>query len=142
MVCVLVKEVMTRQVISIDSKKTIFDACNLYKDYKVGCLIVTDNGRCIGMLTERDIIERSICEHKNPEKTMVGEVMSSEIKTVHSLDTIDHALQIMKDNNIKKLPVIENEDIVGIITVTDISRARPDLSKRFIESWVKPKWRD
>ena len=141
-VYMLVKEVMTKPVISIDRNKTIFDASNLYKDFKVGCLIVTDNGKCIGMLTERDIIERTICEHKNPGETIVGEVMSSEIKKIHSLDTIENAIKMMIDNNIKKLPVIENEEIVGIITVTDISRARPDLSKRFIESWVKPKWRD
>ena len=48
----------------------------------------------------------------------------------------------MKDNNIKKLPVLKEESIIGIITVTDISKARPDLSKRFIESWVKSRWQD
>ena len=73
-----------------------------------------------------------------------GEKSVSELVRATGLNqsNISQHLQIMKDNNIKKLPVVENEDIVGIITVTDISRVSPDLSKRFIESWVKPKWRD
>lgn len=138
----LVKEAMTKKVITIGAKQTVLDACNAYRDYKVGCLIVMDGDRCAGILTERDIIERTICSHRNPEKTLVKEVMSSDIKTVHALDTLDKALEIMKENNVKKLPVVVNERIVGIITVTDISKARPDLSKRFVDSWVKTKWMD
>jgi len=136
----LVKEVMTRKVITIDCNKTVFDACNMYRDYKVGCLIVIDNGKCVGIVTERNLIERTICSHKDPENTKVGEIMSSDIITINELDTIDEALEIMEQNKIKKLPVMRKEDIVGIITVTDISRARPDLSKRFVESWIKPRW--
>lgn len=138
----LVKEVMTKKVITIGTKQTVLDACNAYRDYKVGCLIVMDNDHCVGMLTERDIIERTICPHRDPEKTLVNEIMSSNIKTIHALDTLDKAIDIMRDNNIKKLPVVVNERVVGIITVTDISKARPDLSKRFIDSWVKTKWMD
>lgn len=138
----LVKEAMTKKVITIGAKQTVLDACNAYRDYKVGCLIVLDNDRCAGILTERDIIERTLCQRRDPEKTLVDEIMSSDIKTVHALDTLDKALEIMRENNVKKLPVVVNERIVGIITVTDISKARPDLSKRFIDSWVKTKWMD
>jgi len=68
--------------------------------------------------------------------------MTKNVKTVHALDKVEKAIEIMKTNNIKKLPVVVNQDIVGIITVTDISHARSDLSKRFVESWVKPVWKD
>jgi len=138
----LVEEVMTKNVMTIDRDKTVFDACNMYKDYKVGCLIVTDKGKCVGIVTERDLIERTICLRRDPEKTRINDIMSSNIKTIHPLDTIEKALEIMKKNNIKKLPAVLKEDIVGIITVTDISKAKPDLSNRFIESWVKPRWND
>lgn len=138
----LVQEVMNKKVIMIDCNKTAFDACNMYKDYKVGCLIVSDNGKCAGIVTERDLIERTICLHRDPEKTKVDDIMSRDIKTIHPLDTIDKALNIMSESNIKKLPVVLNEKIVGIITITDISRARPDMSTRFIESWIKPRWID
>lgn len=138
----LVKEIMTKKVISIDYDKTVFDASNMYKKYKVGSLIVTKKGECIGIVTERNIIERTICEKKDPIFTRIEEIMTSDPITIHPLETIDKALTIMMEFNIKKLPVVSEGGIVGIITVTDISRARPDLSKRFMESWVKPEWVD
>ena len=138
----LVNEVMAKNVVTIDRKKTVFDACNMYKDYKIGCLIVTDEGKCVGIVTERDFIERTICLRRDPENTKVGEIMTSNLKTVHALDKIEKAIEIIVENKIKKLPVVIKKGVVGIITVTDISRARPDLSKRFINSWVKPRWKD
>jgi len=138
----LVKEVMVKDVITIDHNKTVLDACDIYKEYKIGCLVVTDKESCIGIVTERDLIERTICLHRDPEKTKVDEIMSSDIKTVHALETLEKTIEIMEENKIKKLPVVQNNEIVGIITVTDISHARPDLSKRFMETWVKSSWKD
>lgn len=140
MVKLLIKEVMTKKVITIDKNKTILDASYKYRDFKVGCLIITDNDDCVGILTERDIIQRTICNNLDPKTTLVSEIMSKDIRTVNALETIETAIDLMKKYDIKKLPVVTKEGIVGIITVTDISRARPDLSKRFIESWVKPVW--
>lgn len=142
LVQMLVKEAMTKNVIGIGRHKTVFEACNIYKDKKVGCLLVTDNEECVGIVTERDIIERTICVHKNPEETKVEDIMSKDVKTVHPLDKLEKAVNIMIKNNIKKLPVLQNDDVVGIITVTDISKIRPDLTKRFVESWIVPTWDD
>jgi CBS domain-containing protein len=138
----LVKEVMTRNVVSIDATASVFDACMTYKMKKVGCLVVVSDETCVGIVTERDLIERSICQRRNPENTKVQEIMSSNVKVVYALDTIEKALEIMKQFKIKKLPVISSEKVVGIITMTDIAAARPDLSERFMESWVKQQWRD
>ncbi|MEM0466779.1 MAG: CBS domain-containing protein [Candidatus Thermoplasmatota archaeon] len=138
----LVKEAMTKKVVTIEHTATVFDACMLYREKKVGCLVVVDGENCVGIVTERDLIERSICMRRDPEKTLVKDIMSSDIKTVHSLDHVDTALEIMTRYHIKKLPVVMDNKIVGIITVTDISKTKSDLSKRFIESWVKPTWKD
>jgi CBS domain-containing protein len=138
----LVKEIMAKQVITINADASVFDACMVYKEKKVGCLVVTKGETCVGIVTERDLIERTICQQRNPEKTKVHEIMSQDIKVVNSLDTVEKALEIMKHHKIKKLPVISSEKVVGIITVTDIAKARPDLSERFMESWMKAQWRD
>ncbi len=138
----LVKEIMTKNVVTIEANNTVFDACKKYKDYKVGCLVVEDNGFCVGIVTERDIIERTICVKKDPQKTKVSEIMSAGIKTVYALDSVDKAIEIMKQYKFKKLPVISNNDIVGIITVTDISNSKSEMTKRFMETWVKTKWQD
>lgn len=133
---------MTKNVIKIDYNCSVLEASLLYKKYRIGCLIVTKNGECIGIVTERNIIERTICDGKSPLETSAGEIMTSNIITIQELDNLEKAIEVMIKHNIKKLPVILKNEIVGIITVTDISRARPDLSKRFMESWVKPRWRD
>jgi len=133
---------MTKNLIKIDYSQSVLEASFLYQKYKVGCLIITKNDECVGIVTERNIIERTICVGKSPESTKVEEIMTTGIITIGLLDNLEKAIDVMIKYNIKKLPVILKDEIVGIITVTDISRARPDLSKRFINSWVRPRWRD
>lgn len=138
----LVKEIMTKNVVTIEADASVFDACMMYKEKKVGCLVVVDDETCVGIVTERDLIERSICQRRDPEKTKVSEIMSQNIKVVYALDTAEKALETMKQYKIKKLPVISSEKVVGIVTITDIAEARPEISKRFMETWMKAQWRD
>jgi len=114
---------MTKNVINIDFNETIYDACKIYSECKVGSLVVIDKDMIVGIVTERDIIERIILMNKDPKKIKVHEIMSHNIKTIHATANIEKAAIIMKENNIKKLPVILNNEIVGIITETDILRA-------------------
>jgi len=118
----LVEEVMTKNVVSIDCNKTIFTACQEYSKNKVGSLVTMDKNITVGILTERDIIEKVILGKKDPNKTKVKEIMSPNIKTVHALAPLEKAAKIMRENHIKKLPVILNNEIVGIITETDLSQ--------------------
>jgi len=118
----LVEEVMSRDIISVDSNKTVFEACKIYKEKKVGSLVVMNKNITVGIVTERDTIEKLILLKKDPNKTKIREIMSPNIITVHALSPIDKAAKIMKEKNIKKLPVILNNKIVGIITETDLSR--------------------
>ena len=138
----LVKEAMSTELVTVEKDYTIFDACNVYKENKVGCLIVIDNDKCVGIVTERDIIEKTICAKLIPEINKISEIMSTDLKTIHALDTVEKAIKILEKNKIKRLPVIMDNEIVGILTVTDISKLQLDLSKRFVDSWIKPKWQD
>ncbi|HEC87336.1 MAG TPA: CBS domain-containing protein [Thermoplasmatales archaeon] len=138
----LVQEIMKKNVVTVTKDESVFDACVKYRDHKVGCLVVVDHDKCVGVVTERDLIERVICMRKDPEKTRVTDIMSKDVKTIHKLATVEDALNLMKKYNIKKLPVVSNEALVGIVTITDISHARPELSKRFMDSWVKIRWQD
>ena len=134
----LVCEIMKKRIISINSNHTLLDAYKKYRDNKVGSLIVVDSDKCIGIVTERDLIEKAI--DKDLKTTRVKEIMSTNVITINPLDNLETALKIMKKNRVKKLPVVSNSYLKGIITVTDIAYARPELTKRFIESWVKPRW--
>ena len=129
-----VKEIMKNKIVTIDSNKTILDASNIYRENKVGCLIITDKGQVVGIVTERDLIERTICQHRDPENTKIKEIMSSDIKTIDPIDRVEKALDIIKRYKIKKLPVVTGNKLVGIVTITDIAYARPDV-KKFLEKW-------
>lgn len=139
----LVEKIMRKRVFTIHHDRTVLNACNIFKKYKVGCLVVvnSDNSH-VGILTERDVIERAICEGLSPEETKVKEIMTRDVKTIHPLLKIDKAIDIMKEFHIKKLLVVLDDSIVGIITITDISYARPERTMEFIDTWVKSRWVD
>jgi len=118
----LVEEVMTSNVEKIDCNKTVLDTCKHFSKSKVGSLVVMDKNITVGIITERDIIEKSVLLDRDPKKTKIIDIMSPNLKTVHALAPLEKAVKIMKENNIKKLPVILNNEIVGIITETDLSR--------------------
>lgn len=146
-----IEEIMTKNVVTINSEDTVFDAYKKYRDSKVGCLVVKDKERCVGIVTERDLIERTIHINRedekiyiNPKKTKIKEIMTSDLRTIHPFEKIESAVDIMEKYKIKKLPVIsDNDNLVGIITITDIALAVPELTgrvERFIQSWICPNW--
>ena len=137
----LVEEVMTRDVVTIDCNNNVYDACKIFVENKVGCLVVMDRDIIVGIVTERDTIERVILQNLDPNNTKIREIMSQNIKTIHALTPLEKAAQIMKDNKIKKLPVIQNNEIVGIVTETDLtqtielfSRTIEELEKFYVET--------
>lgn len=138
----LVREIMIKDVVTIETNDNVLNACLQYRDKKIGCFVVTQNEQCIGIITERDIIERAVCSGKNLKNTKIKDIMSSNIKSIHPLEKVEKAIEIMKKFKIKKLPVISNNYLVGIITITDIGMAKPELTKRFMESWIKIRWCD
>ena len=148
-----IRDIMTRNVMTMNCHETVLEAYKKYRDFKVGCLVIKDNERCVGIVTERDLIERAINinpEEKektmliDPKKTEIKEIMSSDIKTIQPLEKIETAVEIMEKYKIKKLPVVsDNDKLVGIITITDIALAVPELTgrvERFIQSWICPNW--
>jgi len=128
-----VREIMNKNIVAIDSNEPIKNACNIYKEKKIGSLIITDKDDVVGIVTERDIIERTICLGKDTSTTPIKEIMSKDVKTVDVDDRINYAVEILKKNHIKRLPVTEKGDLVGILTVTDIAYERPNIRK-----FIKP----
>ena len=110
---------MTKHVISLEKSHSLQDAAEKMKSEKVGCVIVTDNDKPIGILTERDFVTRIAAEGR-PLFTEISEVMSSPLILVDHQETIWGASEIMKKNNIHKLPVNKEGQIVGIVTTSDI----------------------
>jgi CBS domain-containing protein len=123
MVVMLVQEIMTRRIESINSDEPVIEACKKYKKHKLGSLIVMEEDTIVRIITERDVIEKIILDAKNPKLTLVKDIMTLNVKTINSLATIEEAVEIMKKYNIKKLPAVYNNIVVGIITENNITYA-------------------
>ena len=106
----------------------------LLQKHKVGSVIVAKGEDVLGIVTKRDIIGGTVLAHKNPERTLVSEIMKTEIITITPLENVMKAVELMEQNKIKKLIVVKDEQIVGIVTATDISRATKDVTKRVMDT--------
>ncbi len=116
-----VNQVMSKNVLTAEKSTSLQDAANEMNRLNVGCVIVTDESKPVGIVTERDFVTKVAAEGR-PLFTEISEVMSSPLITIDPEETIWEASEIMKEKLIHKLPVIENERIVGVITTSDIVR--------------------
>jgi len=114
-----VRDVMIRDVLTLDVSTSVKEAAKLMDKNNIGCIIVTKNQLPIGILTERDFVKRIAAEGK-PLYAPLEEVMSSPIIEVPPDETVWEAAQIMKTNNIHKLPVKKDNQVIGIVTATDL----------------------
>ncbi|MEM1574553.1 MAG: CBS domain-containing protein [Nitrososphaerota archaeon] len=119
----LVKEVMKKNVITIDAEKTIEEACKIMGEKHIGSLIVTINDEPRGIFTERDLVSKVISKNIDIKKAKVKEYMSSPLIFVKPDIHIKEAAKIMVEMHIRRLPVIENDKLVGIFTSSDFVEA-------------------
>jgi len=123
-----VKDMMTKNSITVDINKTIIDAAMLMSEETVGCLVVIDGEVPIGIVTERDFVRRVIAKKLSLD-TKISEIMSKPLITISPEDSIRDAARIMIDNKVRRLPVVEDNKLVGIIVSADFAR---HLSKKTI----------
>ncbi len=138
---VLIKEVMKTKPVMVQPFTTVLEAARIMKDHKIGNVIISEVNHPIGILTESDILKKVVCEGKNAQDVQVEEVMSSPIIVAEPYISLQEALMIMGKCNIRRLPIVENNELVGIITQRDISRLSPALTE-IAHEWSKIEIRD
>lgn len=114
-----VNQIMSENVLTVEKSTSLQDAAQDMKKLGVGCAIITENNKPLGIVTERDFVTKIAAEGR-PLFTEISEVMSSPLITIDPEETIWEASDIMREKLIHKLPVKENEKIIGIVTTTDI----------------------
>lgn len=127
---VFVRDVMTRDVIVVDPDRSVLEAAKRMAMKHIGGLVVVENGRPIGLVTERDILWKVTAMEKNPKKVTVRQVMASPVVTVSPLATLRAAARIMIDHNVRRLVVTRLDEVEGIITARD-------LTEGFLETWAR-----
>jgi CBS domain-containing protein len=118
----LVREVMTPSVISVEASSSVRDAAQVMIERGVGSVIVMEAGRPVGILTERDVLRRVVVKGLDPVKTKVGEVMSSPLVTVRADAYMIDASRLMAQRDIRRLLVVEGDKPVGVVTEKDLLR--------------------
>jgi len=116
---ICVKDIMTKNVISVDSSVTVKDAAQMMEDTRVGAIVVTENNTPIGILTDRDFTIK-IAAHEYPLTTPVKQVMSHPLYSITPGESVWMIADFMYSIGIRKLPVIDDNQLVGIVTATDV----------------------
>lgn len=122
------------EVYSIRSDEQVFEAIRMMADKRVGALMVLDDGALVGVISERDYARKVILEGKSSRSTPVAEIMTRDVITVDAHTTVDRGLKIMSQNKIRHLPVIDEEQLVGVLSIGDLVKSVIDDQKHQIQS--------
>lgn len=123
-----VSKVMTADPVTVAATDTIEQAARRMREAQIGNVIVLDDGEVCGILTDRDIVVRGIAEGREPGRTRIADVCSRDLTAVSPEDSIDHAVELMRDKAIRRLPVVKDGRPVGIVSLGDLAIEREPRS--------------
>ena len=119
-----VRDVMTANPIALPATSSVVDAARTMRDANIGNVIVVDNGRICGIVTDRDITVRGVAEGKDVSSLKLRDICSQEITTLSPTDSVDDAVRLMREKAIRRLPVVEGGKPVGIVSLGDLAVER------------------
>ncbi len=121
-----VKQVMNRQVIAVSPEEPVSVAARLMTRHNVGALPVRDrDGSLCGILTDRDVVTRCVALERPLQETSVARVMTARVATVPPTASLDQAAALLSREQVRRLPVVEGRRLVGMVTLSDLSRQAP-----------------
>ncbi len=120
-------------VLSIGPDASVLDAATVMNEHKVGSLVVLQGGRLIGIITERDMLQRVLVPRRDPAQTPVGEAMTAEVVCCQPHTTLEEARSVLKNRRIRHLPVLDQcEQLLGVISIGDLNAHQADDHERTI----------
>jgi len=124
-----VEDVMVEEVVTVEAEATVQEAVDLMNKHEIGCLIVVLRGKPVGIITERDMLTRVLAKSIDPEKIKVSEIMSAPLIVGKPEMEVENAVKLMFKTKIKKLPVVQRGRLIGLVTLTDLTRFQPHMIK-------------
>ena len=118
-----VREIMSNRVLSLRHNDTVSQAAQMLSNHNVGSLPVVTDGELVGIITDRDIVLRCVAGRSDATQMRIGEIMTTHVVTVSPEDSVQRAMDVMADNQIRRLPVTEGKRVVGMLSLADIARA-------------------
>jgi CBS domain-containing protein len=121
-----VQQVLSRKgatAVSVLPDTSVFEALKIMAEKNIGSVIVMQGDAFLGIVTERDYSRKVILQNKHSDTTLVSEIMTADFPHISPEDTIDHCMELMTQNNIRYLPVFDNDHLAGIISMSDVVKA-------------------
>jgi CBS domain-containing protein len=122
---ILIREAMTKNVLTVKEDVLVTDVAKVMEKNNIGCVVVVRGHVPVGIVTERDITYRVVAPNRKPDEVLVRDIMSKPVETISPDTSITQASKIMATQNIRRLPVIGKDKLLGIITNTDIVQVAP-----------------
>jgi CBS domain-containing protein len=131
-----VKDILSvkgNHVASIHPEATVYEAARKMNDWKIGALVVLDNGHLVGIFSERDVLQRVVAQKRDAAETLVRDVMTGEVACCQLHTDLEEARSVMKHRRIRHLPVVdENDKLLGLVSIGDLNAYHTDTQERTI----------
>lgn len=121
-----IRDVMTSEVKACEPSATVVEAAKLMAQEDVGPIPVVEDGRLVGIVTDRDIVVKMIAKEDDPSSRTVGDIASRDLVTISPDSDVSEAFDLMAENQLRRLPVVEGDRLVGIVAQADIARMGSD----------------
>jgi CBS domain-containing protein len=121
-----------KQVYSILSTNTVYEALTVMSDKNIGAILIIEEGVLKGILSERDYARKIVLKAKSSKKALVSEIMEKEVYTVQPSDKLEYCMELMNSKRVRHLPVIDNGEVIGIISISDVVKATIEMQKDII----------
>ena len=134
-----IRDVMSSNPCAIDADKPVAYAAKMMKEEDVGLAPIVEGDRLLGTLTDRDIVLRVVAEGKDPQTVTAREVASTDLVTIDPQQDLDEALRLMASNQVRRLPVVEEGRLVGVLAQADVAReAKEKQTGQLVEDISQP----
>ncbi|WP_188197795.1 CBS domain-containing protein [Nonomuraea sp. SYSU D8015] len=122
------RSIMTPTPVTLPSQATLADAAKRMRDCNIGDVLVVDDGRLRGIVTDRDIVVRGIAADQDPHQTQLSEVCSREMVCCSPEDDAEHVVEVMRERAVRRIPLVEHGRLVGIVSLGDVAVERDSHS--------------
>ncbi|GAB2758349.1 CBS domain-containing protein [Streptomyces bullii] len=119
-----VRDIMTSDPVTVEPQTSVAQVARIMRDEDLGAVLVTDGDELRGLVTDRDLVVRSLCEGGDPEQTTVAGACSDDLVTVTPDEDLDHAVELMREHSVRRIPVVDHGHPVGIVSLGDLAMER------------------
>ena len=126
-------DAMTRQPVVVSPETTLLKCAKIMLNNQVGSVIVKENGKLLGLVTEKDLVRKVVAKNLDTKTTPVSKIMTKKLLTIGPHEDIYDAMYFMSRYDVRRLPVIENKELIGLLTHKDILKIQPDLFEIYAE---------